>query len=145
MKLEYLYDNNNNLKYTLKAITIAGLSIILLFTLMITLNNNNIDYSMYFACACAYIVITLKSSGEIVVSNNDKTYIIIDINYNKDFKVLEKELNDNFYENSQEIINKSHIFKETGKFERINCKNIKIGIYILDNKVVADLNSIKVS
>jgi len=53
------------------------------------------------------------------------------------------KLNENFYTNKQKIINIDRYFKNTGILNKINCKEITIGIYVLDNKAVADLNTIK--
>jgi len=84
-----------------------------------------------------------KKSGDITVSANNQTYTITNIDYNEDFKLFEQKLNENFYTNKQKIINIDRYFKNTGILNKINCKEITIGIYVLDNKAVADLNTIK--
>ena len=65
--------------------------------------------------------------GKLYVDVNGITYIIDDIYYNEDFKAIEKELSEirtSYY------LRKSH--------------QIKIDIYVLNNKVVADLDSISI-
>ncbi len=84
-----------------------------------------------------------KNTGEILVTANNKTYTITDIDYNDAFKDLEQKLNDNFYINKQKIIDKDRYFKNTGILSKINSKEITVGIYILDNKVIADFDTIK--
>ena len=89
--------------------------------------------------------IFFNNSGEIVVYANNKTYTITNIAYNKDFRVLKQILNDNFDINRKAVIDLQEKFQNTGTFEAFQEKDITIGIYVLDNKVVADLNSIKIN
>lgn len=62
MKLEYLYDNNNNLKYTMKVFSIVGLFITLVMSLlcfwMLMSLEKNIDYFLLLTFV-AIIVITI--------------------------------------------------------------------------------------
>lgn len=67
-----------------------------------------------------------KASGYISVMANNKIYTITDIDYNDEFKNLEKEIKDNFNNKVGYHINE-----------------IKIGIYVLDNKAIADFNTMK--
>lgn len=84
-------------------------------------------------------------SGEIRVRANNQTYYTItDIAYNKEFKFLKQKLDDNFYINKQKYINLYQNFKNNGIFDKVQSKEITVGIYVLDNKVVADLDSLKV-
>ena len=69
--------------------------------------------------------------GDIAVECNNNRYIISDISYNKDFKLLEEKLQ-NYHNN---VINSS-LFNNTVNHE------ITVDIYIWENKVIADLNSI---
>ncbi len=194
MKLEYVYNNNSNLKYTLKAFSIFGLAIILIFSLMLVSIEKKIDYSFISMFMFGIIIVILwdiifliiialtnnykrkqfisikdkgkyyegiiimanyhfegygrhkwlwKDSGEITVSVENKTYTITDIDYNKEFKLLEQKLNDNFDTNRQQYINLNQQFKNIGILGNVYSKEITVGIYILDNKVAADLDSIK--
>ena len=75
-----------------------------------------------------------NNSGDITVQVNDnannKTYTIKGINYNNEFKLLKKKLNDNIDTYRQQ-------------YNNYHRKELKIDIYVLDNKVVADLDSIR--
>ena len=82
----------------------------------------------------------LKDSGYITVMANNRTYTIMDIDYNDEFKMLKKELDDIFQINAQKY-NKMNQCLKTNK-EEFFSKEIKVRIYVLDNKVVADLASI---
>lgn len=172
MKLEYLYNNNNNLKHTMKIIPI-GFLITVMFTILINSFYNTdislllkvIIVSAIFCEIFYYVIITLsnnykrkqfinitnngiyfegnilkanynhkhsrkyswleKSAGNITVRIENKTYKITDIDYNSDFKNLKQKLEENFSINEK------------------NFRQIKIGIYVFNNKAVADLNSIK--
>jgi len=86
-----------------------------------------------------------KDSGEITVTANNKIYKITDIDYNDEFKLLEEKLSKNFYLNKQKYIDLNQNFKNNGILAKIHREEINVGIYILDNKVVADLESIKIS
>lgn len=70
-----------------------------------------------------------KDSGEISVEANNKIYKIEDLDYNNEFKLLESSLDNHFNANDLST------FKNT---------QVKIDIYVLDNKAVADLESIKI-
>jgi len=194
MNLKYVYNNNSNLKYTLKAYSLFGMSIILMIFLM-QIIDKNIDYSfilmfsftiimtIIFFDIVFLIIITMKNNykrkqfatikdkgkyydgiiimanrhskgygrhkwlwkttGEITVSVENKTYTITDIDYNNEFKLLEQKLKDNFKTNRQQYMNLNQQIKNNDILGNIFIKEITIGIYILDNKVVADLNSIK--
>ena len=61
---------------------------------------------------------------------NNKTYTIKGINYNNEFKLLKKKSNDNIDTYRQQ-------------YNNYHRKELKIDIYVLDNKVVADLDSIR--
>lgn len=90
-----------------------------------------------------------KDTGEISVKVKNKVYKIQDIDYNNEFKHLEnsleelwKHLNTNieqfndFINQRQDMINKNFsISKNT---------HMEIDIYVLDNKAVADLESINI-
>lgn len=92
----------------------------------------------------------MKDTGEISVEVNNKVYKIKDIDYNDEFKLLENSLDEclntlhtnvqqfnNFISQRQGRINKgSSILKNTQR---------EIDIYVLDDKVVADLESIKIN
>ena len=198
MKLEYFYDNNNNVKYTLKTFSILGLAVILISSILgfskgiayydvfgltfafiilvvflwvicliiITLENNykrkefthiknNGNYFVgvissafhsesYKGYSSRYSILW-HNSGEIWVTANNQTYKITDIAYNKEFKFLKQKLDDNFYINKQKYINLYQNFKNNGIFDKVQSKEITVGIYVLDNKVVADLDSIKIN
>ena len=80
-----------------------------------------------------------------MVRANNQTYTITDIAYNKEFKFLKQKLDDNFYINEQKYINLYQNFKNNGIFNKVQKEEITVGIYVLDNKVVADLDSIKIN
>lgn len=90
-------------------------------------------------------IILFHDSGEIMVRANNQTYTITDIAYNKEFKFLKQKLDDNFYINEQKYINLYQNFKNNGIFNKVQKEEITVGIYVLDNKVVADLDSIKIN
>lgn len=71
----------------------------------------------------------MKKAGEISVKANNKIYTIKDIDYNNEFKLLENSLNTHFNVND---------------LSTLKNRQVEIGIYVLDNKVVADLESIKI-
>lgn len=197
MKLEYLYHNKNNLKYTLKAFSIFGLAIILILFVMIICFEKNVNYSFMlmfmigiiiivgFLDIIFLIIITLtnnykikqfmyiknngkyyegviimanyhsngigryewlsKDSGDIVVRIDNKTYTITDVDYNNEFKILEQKIKDNFYINKQQFSDLNQHFRDNGTFYKVQIKELKIGIYVLDNKVIADFDSIQVN
>ena len=90
-----------------------------------------------------------KDTVEISVNVNNKVYTIKDIDYNNEFKLLENSLNElnkrldtniqqfnDFIHQRQDIINKNfNISKNT---------QMEIDIYVLDDKAIADLESIKI-
>lgn len=195
MKLEYLYNNNNNLKHTIKAFFIIGVASIFFYFLKILFNVKHINCSLFLIISLGIIVVTvicniisaliivflnnykrkqffyiknngsyyegeiimasyhhkgynkhnwiLKDSGNIVVCVNDKTYTISDVDYNKEFKDLKQKLSDNADVNKKQLMHINTCFKNTGVLNKGNLKNITIGIYVLEDKAVADLDSIK--
>lgn len=193
MKLEYLYHNNNNLKYTLKTFSIFGFAVILFYFLIIICISENVNWFFILMFIVIFlfwnivflIIIALtnnykrkqfmyiknkgkyfegviimasydsagigerkllsKDSGNIIVSVDNKTYTITDIDYNNEFKILEQKINDNFNINRQQFSDLDQHFRNNGTFYKAQTKEIKIGIYVLDNKVIADLNSIQVN
>lgn len=198
MKLEYLYDNNKNLKYTLKAFSFFVLAI-LLIVMVIFFFVEKVDYffllilttligiSGVFCYIIFYIIISLtnkykrkqfshiknngsyfegiivmanyhfkgygknswlwKDTGDISVIADNKTYTITDIDYNNEFKLLEQKLDDNFDANMQQYNCLNQSFKNNNilAINKVHRKEIKIGIYVLDNKVIADFDSIKIN
>lgn len=58
-KIEYLYNNNNNLKYTMKAILFFGLAEIFLLYIMVVCFEKNVDNSAILIFSCAIMVIVL--------------------------------------------------------------------------------------
>ena len=86
-----------------------------------------------------------KDSGDITVSANNKTYKITNIDYNKEFKLLKQKLEDDFYSNKQSYINLNQSFEKNDILYKVHRKEITVGIYVLDNKAVADLDSIKIN
>ena len=197
MKLEYLYHNNNNLKYTLKVFSIFGLAVILISFVIIIGFEKNVNYSFMlmftigiivivgFLNIIFLIIITLtnnykrkqfmyiknngkyfegviimanyhskgivrykwlnKVSGDIVVNVDNKTYTITDVDYNNEFKILEQKINDSFYINRQKFSDLNQHFRDNGTFYKVQTKELKIGIFVLDNKAIADFNSIQVN
>ncbi len=193
MKLEYVYNNNSNLKYILKVFCIFGFAIILIVSLMLVCIEKNVDYFFISMFAVGIILIVVvwdivflivlslrnnykrkqfisikengkycegiiimanshfkgygrhkwlwKDSGEITVSVENKTYTITDIDYNYAFKLLEQKINDDFDTSIQHYINFNQQIKSTSIFGNVYRKEITIGIYLLDNNVVADLDS----
>lgn len=173
MKLEYLYNKNRNIKQILKKLLTILLGGLLVATIIICTENkfDKIDEFGIVFIAVLTIVMTfvimgifliicckiynyykrkqylniinngkcykgniimayyhsdylfnwlLSDSGNLIVQCSQKEYIIKDIDYDKNFKILEqitKEIKNNDY--------------------------INIDVYILNNKVVGDLNSIK--
>lgn len=71
----------------------------------------------------------VKNAGKISVEANNKIYTIEDLDYNNEFKLLESSLDNHFNANDLST------FKNT---------QVEIDIYVLDNKAVADLESIKI-
>lgn len=197
MKLQYLYNNNNNLKYSVKVFSLFCISVIIFCFLLIIITEKNANYSLFlmillgtisFSTICNIISALiiglwnnykrkqflyiknngsyfegeiimanyhnkgynkyhwlLKDSGDIIVCVNDKTYKISDIDYNKEFKTLKQKLNDSEEINTEQINNINSVYKETGILNKIDFKNITIGIYVLEDKAVADLDSIKMN
>lgn len=197
MKLEYLYNNNNNLKYSVKVFSIFCISVIIFCFLLIIITEKNVNYSLFLMILLGTIVFTticnlvfgtiicfsnnykrkqfshiknngsyfdgeiimvnyhnkgynkynwlIKDSGDIIVCVNDKTYKISDIDYNKEFRILKQKLDDNEETNKEQINNINRLFKEKGELNKIDFKNITMGIYVLEDKVVADLDTIKMN
>lgn len=197
MKLEYLYNNNNNLKHTIKAFSFIGICSILFCFLRIVIGEEHVNYSLFLLISFGIIVFTVicnivsaliillwnnykrkqffyiknngsyyegeiimanyhhkgyskhnwieKSSGDILVCVNDKTYKISDIDYNNEFKKLEQRLKDNFNTTKQKIIDNNYYLKNTGTLRKLSLEKITIEIYLLEDKVIADLNSIKIN
>lgn len=86
-----------------------------------------------------------KNSGDISVIVDNKIYTITDIDYNNEFKLLKQKLNDDFDTNSKQYDNLNQSIKNNSivTFSKVHRKEIKVGIYVLDNKAVADFDSIK--
>lgn len=192
MKLEYLYDNNNNIKYTLKVISLSGVIITFLVSLFIFYVENKVDYSLAFGILMAVLGVGLiysitialannykkkqsikikgdgkylegtvvmanyhlkptpltgkrygwltKASGDITVMANNEMFKITDIDYNKAFKNLIKNLRECVNNNYPNDIDVNENLEKEGTL-----KKITIGIYVLDKKAVADLDSIKLN
>lgn len=195
MKLEYLYDNNNNLKYTLKSFFLFMLSIILIFSLLIICFEKKLNCSLFLMFMTAFIIIIIfyyivflitiilknnykrkkfisiknngryitgiiidanyinkghgryiwlcKKSGEIIVKADNKTYKINNIDFNSEFKLLKQKLNNISNENRQQYINFNERLKNDNTLGDFKKGEITVGIYILDDMAVADLNTIK--
>ena len=90
-----------------------------------------------------------KATGEISVDVNNKIYDITDIDYNNEFKNLEnslKKLNKNFDTNAKKFNDYIHNRINTidKDFDLSKNTQMEITIYVLNDKAVADLNSITI-
>ena len=86
-----------------------------------------------------------KASGDIYVSVDNNIYTITDVDYNNEFKILEQKIKDTFYINRQQISDLKQHFRDNGTLYKIQTEKLKIGIYVLDNKAIADFDSIQVN
>ncbi len=163
MKLEYLYNNNNNLKCSIKRSSIFGVVLILVSLLMLYLmeGNNFTDFNIFIIIMSIVMSIVLSNIIFLIVFSlynnfNKKQFINIknngtslkgiilmanehyqfhihswlnkssgDIDYNDEFKLLEKSL--------------------TNNYTQLHRNQIEVNIYVLDNKAIADLDSIHIN
>ena len=91
--------------------------------------------------------VLFKDAGEITVYSDNNTYKIKDIDYNSEFKLLQKRIDELREEHLYQYSDIIHRMKneDLSTISKPRIMDLKIGIYVLGNKAVADLDSIKES